>query len=102
GHRREAGDQYLPAVAYFAQVALVGIPAHARALRTVENFSVGGKVQDLDVGKSVSPGALGHQFARGMKTTRATLAVKLDDALEIAPGGFAIHFVGERGDFGVR
>jgi hypothetical protein len=28
--------------------------------------------------------------------------MKLDDALEIALGGFAIHFVGERGDFGVR
>src|SRR4029077_13872718 len=43
-------------------------------------------------------GTFGDQFGGGVESLRAALAVEAGDAFEIALGGFAGEFLGERGD----
>ena len=62
----------------------VGVPRRARALRAVINFSVGGKFQDLRVGKAVGVRALDDEFGGGVESLRAPLAMEAGEVMPSA------------------
>jgi hypothetical protein len=80
------------------QFGEVGVPGGAGALRAIEDFSVGGELENGDVGKAVGAEAFGDEFSGLVETFRTALTVEASDAFEVALGGFAGEFVGEGGD----
>jgi hypothetical protein len=78
------------------EVALAGVPGLTGTLRSIQDLSIGWKLQYLHLAEAVGPRPLRHQLSRGMKSLRAPLAMKSRQAFQVSLGGFAADLVGER------